>query len=91
MKSWQRTFRHLACPIHIRGRRHRDSQVPSFVAAAGESEIQPPADGRERCVDLVQPRAVVQVEPAIDRGRCQLRRRANSDLLTRGTRVADPR
>ena len=32
------TFRHLACSIHIRGRRHRDSQVPSFVSAAGDPE-----------------------------------------------------
>ena len=38
MTWWQRTFRYLACPIHIRDRRHRDSQVPSFVAVAGEPE-----------------------------------------------------
>ena len=56
-----------------------------------DAYIQPQAVGRERCVDLVQPRAVVQVEHAIDRGRCHLRRRANSDLLTRDTRVAEPR
>ena len=56
----------------------------------GDAYIQPQAVGRERCVDLVQARAVVQVEPAIDRG-CQLRRRASSDLLTRDTRGADPR
>ena len=56
-----------------------------------DAYIQPQAVGRERCVDLVQARAVVQVEPAIDRGKCQLRRRASSDLLTRDTRVADPR
>ena len=56
-----------------------------------DAYIQPQADGRERWVDLVQPRAVVQVEHAIDRGKCQLRRRASSDLLTRGTRGADPR
>ena len=53
-----------------------------------DAYIQPQAVGRERYVDLVQPRAVVQVEPAIDRGRCQLRRRASSDLLTCDTRVA---
>ena len=56
-----------------------------------DAYIQPQAVGRDRCVDLVQPRAVVQVEHAIDRGRCQLRRRASSDLLTRDTRVAHPR
>ena len=57
----------------------------------GDAYIQSQAVGRERCVDLVQPRAAVQVEPAIDRGKCQLRRRASSDLLTRDTRVAHPR
>ena len=56
-----------------------------------DAYIQPQAVGRERSVDLVQARAVVQVEPAIDRGRCQLRRRASSDLLTRDTRAAEPR
>ena len=41
---------------------------------ADDAYIQPQAVGRERCVDLV-PRAVVQVEHAIDRRKCQLRRR----------------
>ena len=56
-----------------------------------DAYIQSQAVGRDRCVDLVQPRAVVQVEHAIDRGKCQLRRRVSSDLLTRDTRAADPR
>ena len=56
-----------------------------------DAYIQPQAVGRERYVDLVQARSVVQVEPAINRGRCQLRRRASSDLLTRDTRAAEPR
>ena len=56
-----------------------------------DAYLQPQAVGRERCVDLVQARAVVQIEHAIDRGKCQLRWHASSDLLTRDTRVADPR
>ncbi len=57
----------------------------------GDAYIQPQAVGHERCVDLVQARAAVQVKHAIDGRNCQLRRRASSDLLTRDTRVAEPR
>ena len=48
---------------------------PNVWRRRRDAYIQSQAVGRERCVDLVQPRAVVQVEPAIDRGKCQLRRR----------------
>ena len=45
MTWWQRTFRYLACPIHIRGRRHRDSQVPRALLTSDANIIPEPAKG----------------------------------------------